>query len=419
MTPPVDHDAIVVGAGPVGRFLAAELQRHGIETLLLEQRDDTAETRSRSGSAPNGRAIGLHPPALAALEACGATERILEEAARIERGAAYDRARRLATLDFSVLGARFPFAASIPQHTTERAISASGPAPLRGARVTELAPEPGVVRVSVRTGERTHERTARAVVIATGAAGRDLALPFTGLSLHEYPDRYLMSDAPAALDPRADDRTAIITLDRRGVLESFPLAGGGRRLVARITERADGRPDRTAVDALRRAVAERAGSDALAAAIGPVSPFRIRRAIVHRMRLDPAGRLFVIGDAAHEVSPIGGQGMNLGLLDAAGLAPLLAARLRRDDDLDVALRAWEHDRLASARTAARLGSLNTALGRARSRAAHAVLSAGIPAAMRTPLRRTLARAYTMGFDRAAEHSRHDRVNPGAGATGGN
>ncbi len=405
MTPPVDHDAIVVGAGPVGRFLATELQRQGIETLLLEQRDAAADTRSRSDSAPNGRAIGLHPPVLAALEACGATERILEEAARIERGAAYDRARRLATLDFSALGARFPFAASVPQQTTERAISASGPAPICGARVTAISSEPDCVRLRVRIDGSPRERTARAVVLATGAAGRDLALPFTRLSLREYPDRYLMTDAPAALDPRADERTAIITLDRHGVLESFPLAGGGRRLVARIAGHSAGSLDRTAADALRRAVEERTGTEALAAAIGTVSPFRIRRAHVHRMRLDPAVRCFVIGDAAHEVSPIGGQGMNLGLLDAAGLAPILIARLR-GLDVENAVQTWERDRLASARTAARLGGLNTALGRARCRPAHAALAAGIAATMRTPLRRTLARAYTMGFDRAAE-----RVHP--------
>ena len=57
--------------------------------------------------------------------------------------------------------------------------------------------------------------------------------------------------------------------------------------------------------------------------------------------------MLAIGDAAHEVSPIGGQGMNLGLIDAVTLAPLLARWIRNGDG-PPELAAWERARLRAA-----------------------------------------------------------------------
>ncbi|GGF37551.1 hypothetical protein GCM10010922_11030 [Microbacterium sorbitolivorans] len=122
----------------------------------------------------------------------------------------------------------------------------------------------------------------------------------------------------------------------------------------------------------------------------------IRRVLLRRLR---RSRVFVIGDAAHEISPIGGQGMNLGLLDAATLAPALAHWLREPTDLRPVDR-WERDRLASARTAANLAGMNTAIGQARGVAGHAAAMAAVRAAAATPLARFAAHAHGMGLDRS-------------------
>lgn len=375
----------MVGAGPAGLLLASELHRLGVDVVVLEHRTDAG-----AGT----RAIGVHGPTLAALERSGATDRVLAEAARIPRGIARARGRTLGEVRFDRLRARYPFVAAVPQSVTEAAVGVGGPRPLRGVEVLAVTMRPDRVILTARTDAGEIEFGARATVVASGAAGRELASPLGRARRRAYEDRYLMTDLLDA--PGQPGDTAIITLDPEGVLESFPLPCGGRRLVA--WDREDGPdPDRSAEEAtvrLRRAVAERGGEPQLAARIESATTFGIRRVLLDRMRY---GRAFVIGDAAHEVSPIGGQGMNLGLLDAATLAPILARRLR-GEDMASEFERWERNRLASARTAARLAGLNTALGRGRSRMAIGAMAPTVAAALSTPLAQLAARAYAMGFD---------------------
>ena len=230
--------------------------------------------------------------------------------------------------------------------------------------------------------------TLRRTLVAAGVAGRRL-VPAALPRAQSYRDRYVMTDLPG---PNGEpDGLAVVTLDAAGVVESFPLPGGGRRLVAWDGRGSAG--DGQALGALRTAIAARTGNVALADLIQDATAFGIRRVLARRMR---RGRVFLIGDAAHEISPIGGQGMNLALLDGATLAPVLA-RWLSDPDSGEALDRWEHSRLRSARTAARISGLNTALGRGRGGVSHRLLS-GTVRALAGRFSPVLARAYSMGFD---------------------
>ncbi len=378
-------DVLVVGAGPVGMLLASDLARRGVDVEVYERRPTPG-----AGS----RAIGVHPPVLAALEPSGVTERLLAHAVRVGRGEARSNGRVLGVVRFDELSRRFPFVATLPQAKTEEVLADGSPEPLRGARVTALLPRDGGVRVRAAVGGRPIELSAGIVVVATGSSGRDLAYRAGAVPVREYRDRYLMTDA--ATGPHPDDGVAVVHLDRRGVLESFPLPDGGRRFVAWDHPDASDDPD-AQLARLRTAIIAR-GEGAAAEHVERATAFGVRRAVAPRLR---NGRILVIGDAAHEVSPIGGQGLNLGLLDAAPLAPLLETWVRAGDAPDAELHRWERERVASARTAAALATMNTSLGRplpgprdrARRLALRAMLAPGA--------RRLFAHAYAMGFDRSA------------------
>jgi 2-polyprenyl-6-methoxyphenol hydroxylase-like FAD-dependent oxidoreductase len=375
------REVTIVGAGPVGMLLAGELVRRGVDVELLERRPTAGE---------GTRAIGIHSPVLAALERSGVTERLLAHAVRVRRGEARTRGRLLGTVRFDTLSARFPFVATLPQASTESVLGADAPEPLRGARVMAVIPRAD--RVVVRAGHlgRPLEFESRLVIVAAGAGGRDLVYRPGAVRTREYRDRYLMTDA--ATSARGDDDVALVHLDPEGVLESFPLPGGRRRFVAWDALEAGASPEALA-ERLRTALARR-GEAAAAEAVSTATSFGVRRFVAPRLQ---HGRVLAIGDTAHEVSPIGGQGMNLGLLDAATLAPLVAAWVRSGSAPDAELRVWEARRVRSARRAASLAAVNTALGRPTGHA-DALRRAAVRAMLAGASARLFAHAYAMGFD---------------------
>jgi len=106
-------DVAIVGGGPVGLWLALCLARAGLVVRVFERRH-----------APSAwsRAIGIHPPALDCLAEVGVLEALATEAVPIVQAQAFAGRVRLGSADFSRLATRHPYALSVPQSLTERAL---------------------------------------------------------------------------------------------------------------------------------------------------------------------------------------------------------------------------------------------------------------------------------------------------------
>ncbi|WP_411720869.1 FAD-dependent oxidoreductase [Mycetocola sp.] len=372
------HDVAIVGAGPVGTFLAAVLIDAGLDAVAVD---------ARTGTSGSSRAIGIHPPSLRLLDAIGVASQIRDSGVQISRGVARSGGVLLAELRLTEPGA--PPIVSVPQPVTQSildaAVQSRRPDGIRrGIRVEAVhRTQAGFVLTGKERGSHW-ETQARFVVGADGASGSMRSLLHTAGRRVRYPDRYLMGDFR---DDTGDGSLAVLHLERGGIVESFPLPGGVRRWV--VHEGASRLVDGPA--ALADLIEGRTGCRPDPGSSSMFSSFVPHRAIAFGM---VGNGLALVGDAAHELSPIGGQGMNLGWADAAELGRVLPRFLTPGSDRRE-LEEFGRRRLAVARRAARQAELNMLLGRPAPAVLQPVRALLAKAIAHQPVGRKVARVFTM------------------------
>ncbi len=343
---------LIVGAGPGGATLAYLLARRGLRVTLLERQRDFA--RAFRGEV-------LMPSALDALAQAGLAGALAGVPGVELRGAeAWLRGRRFLRVDFEreSMGGAFPVWTSQPallEMLVARAGAFDGFALERGTSARELLREGGrVVGARVHDGEREREILADVVIGADGRASvvrRDLAP-------HVRAERAAMDVVwcrvplpPAhAEDPRlrayvGNGHFAIAGPTPEGTLQIGWVIGKGR--FGDLRARGIGQW----LDELAAHVSPELGGHLRAHRNDASRPFLLD---VVADRVDPWWRpgALLIGDAAHTMSPVGAQGINIAIRDALVAANHLVPALESGADpaaLDAACARIEAERLPELR----------------------------------------------------------------------
>ncbi|MCE2564070.1 FAD-dependent monooxygenase [Komagataeibacter sp. FNDCF1] len=310
---------LVIGAGPVGLIMAAELARYGTPVRVID-RLPTRTTQSR--------ALAVWPRTMELLDMAGCADAFMATALCANAVSIHAGNRTLARVPFGTIASSFNYLLMIPQSETERLLEEHlGAFGITVERTTELTEfvgrDDGVSCTLMHAGGRVETLEAAWLIGCDGAhsfvRGR-LGLQFEGDTL---PMGFVLADVHVAGLAIPPDEPGIFW-HPDGAVMFFPLSRGRYRIIADLGSVPLHTPDLAEM----QTIVDRRGPGGIILS-DPVwlSDFGVNERKVRDYR---RGRVFVAGDAAHIHSPAGGQGMNMGMQDAFNLAWKLALVERQE-----------------------------------------------------------------------------------------
>lgn len=394
------YDVAVVGAGPIGLATALLARRAGVPAARIVVIDRRVP--------PAGQAAAALPVDLRVFALSRASERILRacdawDEIAAARSAPYERmhvwhadvpphggdalvfdAAEMGERDLGVIAENAVLQAALAAAARRAGLG------LEEAEIESLAQERGAAVLGA--GARSFR--ARLVVGADGAQSRVRELAALGASRADYGQTALVAMVTTA---RPHAHTAWQRFLGDGTLAFLPLADGRCSIVWSLpTARAERLLVAPPADFVR---ALESDSDGALGRLELVS----ERAMFPLWRLSAehyvGPRVALVGDAAHVVHPLAGQGANLGLLDAAALADVLEAGLREREDPGAQriLRRYERWRRSENELmSAAIDAFDRLLARGSGRVA-ALAQRGMPLVGRAPLARRVFIERAMGL----------------------
>ena len=337
----LNSDVLICGAGPTGLMLALRLARSGVRVRIV---DAAAEAGTTS------RALVVHARTLEFYGQMGLAEEFLAEAVPFAAVNLWVGGRQVGHVAFGDIGkglSPFPYMVVCPQDRHERFLiehlRQAGVEVERSTELLDFTQEPDQVRARLKNAKGDEETCAAAYLAGCdGARSRVRKVLDTGFPGGTYSRAFYVADVEAR-GPVMNGELHV-ALDDADFLGVFPLQGGRTaRLIGTVRVEQEKAREGLRWDDVGRAAAERMGIDV--ERVNWFSTYRVHHRVASRFQ---QGRVFLLGDAAHVHSPVGGQGMNTGIGDAVNLAWKLA-EVVQGRALASLLDSYEPERIAFAR----------------------------------------------------------------------
>ena len=314
-----DVDVLIVGAGPTGLALAAQLAGYGTSFRIIDR---------RQGPSTQSKALAVQPRTLEALRPFGISAEMAQGGTPARQLHLHlpDETVQIGLFDIGIEDSAHQQLLFLPQSETERLLlrylGSRGVRVERGAELLELnrlVPDDPFAGVEARVQrqDRGIDRIrARYVVGADGAEStvrRRAGMDFRGSG---YADTFVLADLEVdGAEPGAVH--AYPTDD--GFMVLFPLGQPASWRMISLKERGDNRA--VTLEYLQGIADKFSGGGLKLHDPKWISSFRLSHQMAEFFQ---SGSVFLAGDAAHVHSPVGGQGMNTGIQDALNLGWKLA-----------------------------------------------------------------------------------------------
>ena len=307
---------LIIGAGPVGLTLAAELTRYGVGVRIL----DKAVQRT-----DESKALVVWSRTLELLDHSCGSARFINTGFKADAVNLITGDKVVARVEMASVDTPYPFGLMTPQSETERLLEGYlkelGITVERGVEVANFTCQADSVETTLRQADGTRETTSADWLMGCDGAHslvrHKVGAPFTGETMDSD---WVLADLHMDGYPCPDSEVSVYW-HKDGAFVIFPISPGRYRIIADLPPSGDAQPHTPTLDQIQ-AIMDRRGPPGMRA-FDPIwlAGFRINGRKVSEYRW---GRAFLLGDAAHVHSPAGGQGMNTGMQDAFNLAWKLA-----------------------------------------------------------------------------------------------
>ncbi|HEY4711046.1 MAG TPA: FAD-dependent oxidoreductase [Candidatus Acidoferrales bacterium] len=340
-SPASKTDVLIIGAGPTGLVLALWLARLGTRVRIVDKTSQAGTT---------SRALAVQARTLELYSQIGIAETVLERGRKTIAGNFWVAGKKAAHFVLGEMGtglSPFPYALVFPQDEHEQLlIERLRDAGVEVERETELVGfEDAGGRATARLkGPDGGQQTCEAAYIAGCDGAHSTVREALGIGFPGGTYSHLFYVADVQASGASMNGELNVALDRTDFLAVFPLKTQGHaRLIGTIREQAAQQGDKLSWNEVSKHALERVRIDV--ERVNWFSTYRVHHRVADQFR---RGRAFLLGDAAHIHSPVGGQGMNTGIGDAVNLAWKLAAVLNRRATESL-LESYEPERIAFAR----------------------------------------------------------------------